>query len=238
MSALLSRVRRAARDDSGVSLTELLVTMMVFSVLAIVVSAVFSNTVRSVRFVSAKTSTTADTRIAMESMSRALRVALTPQGQVAAFVSIGPNSVTFYSSLARGVGQTAELPTQVTFDYVPATGCLRQTQVLAVPTGLPATPLAWTGASSSKCLIRTYTAPTFEYFDDARLTQADGSAVVPLTVPAGGLTSATSPDPLKSIVSVQVSLNVQDPSITDVRGVQARDRVTLTNILAAKNAGG
>lgn len=234
----MSRVRRAARDDRGVSLTELLVTMMVFGILAVIVSVVFNNTLRSVRFVSAKTSTTADTRIAMESMSRALRVALTPPGQVSAFVSVAPNSVTFYSSLARGAGQTADLPTRVTFDYVPATGCLRETQVLAVPTGVPATPLAWTGATSSKCLIRTYTAPTFEYFDDARLTQADGSAVVPLTIPAGGLTSATSPDPLKSIASVAVSLDVQDPSVTDVRGVQARDRVTLANILAAKNAGG
>lgn len=238
MNALLSRVRRAARDDSGLSLTELLVTMMVFGILAVVLGSVFNNTMRTVRFVSAKTSTTADTRIAMESMSRALRVALTPQGQPSAFVSAGPNSVTFYSSLARGAGQTADLPTRVTFDYVAATGCLRQTQVLAVPTGVPATPLAWTGASTSTCLIRTYTAPTFDYFDDGRLVRDDGTTVNPLTIPAGGFSSSSSPDVMASIVSVQVALNVQDPSVTDVRGVQARDRVTLTNVLAAKNAGG
>jgi hypothetical protein len=33
-------------------------------------------------------------------------------------------------------------------------------------------------------------------------------------------------------------VKVQDPKMTDVKGVQARDRVTLTNVLAARTIGG
>lgn len=233
-----ARLRRLRADESGLTLVELLVTMVIFSLLAVVVSAVFANTIKSVRYVSAKSSTTADTRIAMEAMSRSLRVALTPTGEPSAFVNANTNSVTFYASLARGVGQTADRPTRVTYDYVAATGCLRETQVPASLTGNPSKPFAWTAAGSSKCLIRTYSPPTFQYFDDGRLQQSDGTVINPLTVPSGGFSDTNNPTGRSTIISVQVSLNVQDPNVTDVKGVQARDRVTLTNVLAARTIGG
>lgn len=228
---------RGHRDDTGLTLVELLVTMIVFGILATAVAAVFTNTITSVRYVSAKSSTTADTRIAMEAISRSMRVAVTPTGEPSAFVTAGASSVTFYASLARGAGQTVDRPTRVTYDYVAANGCVRETQVPATPTGNPARPFKWTAAGTTKCLIRTYVPPAFQYFDDGRLTLPNGTAVQPLTIPAGGFSDTKDPAGRASIVSVEVAVNVQDPKVTDVKGVQARDRVSLTNLLAARTMG-
>ncbi|MDP9219012.1 MAG: prepilin-type N-terminal cleavage/methylation domain-containing protein, partial [Actinomycetota bacterium] len=91
----MSRLRQLrATDDAGLSLTELLITMMLASILMLAVGTMFVSGLRQNRTVSGKTTSTADARIAMEAMTRELRVATIPPGQVAAVVSASPTAVT------------------------------------------------------------------------------------------------------------------------------------------------
>lgn len=232
---LAVRTRVKGRDD-GVSLTELLISMGVFSVVMAAVLAVFVNTIDSVRFVSTKTSTTADARIAMEALTRTIRVAVIPKGEPAALVDAQDGQVAFYSSLNRGAAQSPARPTLVTYRYDPTTSCLLETQVAAttlVPAN-PAQPFEWPGLGTTRCLIKTSAAPLFEYFDDGRITGDDGSEVQPLATPSGALPSAS----LGAVISIQISLSVQAPGAVDVQGTQVRDRVTLANVQSALNLGG
>lgn len=237
MSTLLHRVR-AGRDDAGVSLPELLVTMMLFVVVSIALSAVFLNATETMRFVATKTSTTADARIAMEAMSRSLRVAVIPKGETSAIVSARADRVEFFASLKRSATQTADIPTKVVYAYNPTTRCLEETQVVATARpGDAARPYEWTGAGTTKCLIRTNAAPQFSYFNDGRIVNTSvtpAATVAPLTVPAGGLALAAR----QSVVSVETTIVVQDPTATDVRGTLTVNRVTLTNVQTALELGG
>lgn len=176
------------------------------------------------RTATVKTSTTADARIAMEAMTRSLRVAVVPKGEAAAITVSEPAKVEFYSSLDRTAGQTAERPTRVTYSYL--SPCVNETQVVATinpdAAKVAAQPHVWAGTGTTRCLIRTRSAPTFTYFTSGTILQSDGSAV-PAVLPTTSAARA-------AIVSVEIALDVQDPTLTGVRGVVARDRVTLMNI--------
>lgn len=230
--------RTPSKDDSGFGLPELLVSMAVFGIVVAAVSAVFVNTIDSVRFVSTKTATTADVRIAMEAMTRSIRVAITPKGEAAAIVEAESDRIVFYSSLNRGSGQTAARPTRMTYEYDPTTGCLEEIQVVATDR-VPADstrPFEWTGAGTTKCLIETNAPPQLEYYDDGRIMDDDVSPavpVMPLALSSGILPAGD----FEGVVSIQMSLNVQDPDVGDVNGTLAVDRVTLANVQAALNLG-
>lgn len=238
--------RRRRTGDEGYGLPELLVSMALFGIVIAAVSAVFVNAIDSVRFVSTKTATTADARIAMEAMTRSLRVAIQPTGLETALAEADDDRIVFYSSMDRGTGQTADSPTRVTYEYDPTSRCLEETQVVASvnpdASERDTIPLVWTGAGTSKCLIETNAPPQFDYFDDGRIVGADGvTAVSPLMVPGGGWEAddgASDRTALSSVVSIQMSLNVQDPDAVDINGTLARDRVTLTNVLTARSSGG
>jgi len=229
-------------SDEGFGLPELLVSMAVFSIVVAVLSAVFVNTIDTVRFVSTKTATTADARIAMEAMTRSLRVAIVPDGVPSAIVEADAEHIVFYASLNRGTTQTASKPTRVTYAYDSATRCLTETQVRAVsnpdPSQSSTISFVWPGFGITKCLIKTNTPPRFDFFDDGRILQDDGlTTVVPLTVPSGGwdVTDTSDLAALNTVVSIQMFINVQDPNAPDVNGMLATDRVTLANVLAAQN---
>lgn len=206
--------------DAGFGLPELLVSMAVFSVVLVAVSAVFASVLDTSRIASAKTMTTADARIAMEAITRSLRVAVVPPGEVSAITVAEPNRIEFFSSLARGAGQNSTYPTRVTYSYSAATGCVNETQTNA--TGPVSGPFTWTGVPRTKCLIRTSAPPVFTYFEAGTITAADGSTVAPVTP-----TDATG---RSRVVSVEAALDVKDPERADVNGVIARDRVTLSNV--------
>lgn len=235
---LVERHRRA-RDDRGVGLPELLVSMAVFSIVVAAVGAVFVNTIDSVRFASTKTATTADARIAMEAMTRSIRVAVIPTGEDAAILTAEDGRLDFYASLDRGPGQTSARPTRVTYSYNSATRCLEERQVLAtdrVPPN-PARPFVWSGAGTTKCLIETNAAPRFAYFADGRIIDDDVTPAVPvpkLATPAGVLPAGD----LDEVVSVQMEIDVLNPGATDINGTLAVDRVALANVQYANSSGG
>lgn len=225
----LARLRAAPRDAGAAGLPELLVSMVVFSVVTAAVSAVFVGIITTSRTASVRTGTTADARIAMEAMTRSLRVAVIPTGEPAAITVADPTRVQLYSSLQRGAGQVAGRPTRVTYAYDAGTRCVTETQVPAADSGNPARPFVWTAAGTTKCLIRTNAAPSFTYYAKGSITNADGTTVAPL-LPTSEALRAT-------VVSIEPALDVQDPGGADIAGVIARDRVTLVNVATALSIG-
>jgi prepilin-type N-terminal cleavage/methylation domain-containing protein len=228
--------------DEGFGLPELLVSMAVFGVVAAAMSAVFVNTIDTVRFVSTNTATTADARIAMEAMTRSLRVAIAPSGVQSAIVEADEDHIVFYSSLNRGTSQTDSKATRVTYVYDSSTRCLAERQDRAVSnpdsSERATVPYVWPSAGTTKCLIRTNAPPRFDYFDDGRIVGGDGvTTVAPLTLPGGGWDADENSDlaALKSVISIQMSINVQDPDAVDVNGMLVTDRVTLVNVLTARD---
>jgi Tfp pilus assembly protein PilW len=202
------------------SVIELVVAMMCASIVLAGVAGVFVGVMRVTRVVGVKTATTADGRIALEAMTRSLRVTSRPDGVTAAFTLATPTAVSFYSSLNRG---TTGEPPQTFVEYSWNGTCLNESQTTAQAVASPpsAGPFyTWPAANKrTKCLVRTTTAPAFSYYDD------------PLIVSGG--TTVASTDPLrKSIRSVQVALTVQDAANPAVAGVPLTSRVTLTNVLA------
>ena len=240
----LPRLRHARQaSDKGFGLPELLVSMVVFGIVVAAIAAVFVNSIDTVRFVSTKTATTADARIAMEAMTRSLRVAIAPTGVPSAIVEADSAHIVFYSSLKRESAQAAKMATRMTYGYDQSKHCLEERQVRAMvnPDSSQSTtmPYVWpTANETTRCLIRTNAPPRFDYFDAGRILEDDGvTEIAPLSMPPNGWNISNSAHhvALNSIVSVQISLNVQDPAALDINGTAATDRVTLVNVLVARD---
>jgi Tfp pilus assembly protein PilW len=204
------------------TLVELMVAIFVTSILLAGVATVFTTTLRAARTVNIKASSTADARIAMEAMSRTLRVAYLPAGETAAIVSATANALSFYALINRtGVATAQPLPTLIEYSWDGT--CLNEAQTpgrtLSVPSADGST-MAWDTGRATKCLARTSIAPVFAYY----LSGSDPSA---MTIPTGGL-SATD---LPTVESVQASVTIKDPANPSIGGIPMTDRVTLVNVL-------
>jgi Tfp pilus assembly protein PilW len=184
--------------------------MMIGALLLAATAAAFVGTTRAVRTVNASTSSVADARLAMEAMTRTLRVAYKPGGQPAALVSAGPNGVRFWALLNRTGAPTVTAPPPTLVSYAYTGGCVTETQTLG-------------GTTTTKCLVRTSVAPTFTYFSTGAAT-VNGAPVAPLP--------ATPPD-LTAVRSVQVSLTVKSPADPLAAALPVVTRVTLQNISTA-----
>jgi hypothetical protein len=221
---------RRTRADAGVSLVELAVAAAITSVVLAAVGAVFVGALRTVRTVNSQTSTSADARIGMESITRSLRVAVRPDGLSSALVSATASSLSFYALINRtGVDATATLaPTLVEFSYDGT--CIREAHTPArtlssPPTGGPF--YAWDTGRTEKCLIRTTTAPAFAYYTTPVLASG-GTDIAPLTLPGSGLAAATLP----TVQSIQITLVVKDAANPSLAGVTNLSRVTLDNVVS------
>jgi type II secretory pathway pseudopilin PulG len=215
------RTRRLPGQDAGVGLAELLVTMALLSVVLAAVATVYTGALRATRVVTVRTSTSADARIAMEAMTRSLRVAVRPKGEAAALTLAQAGTVTFYAQLNRTGGATEPLPTKVEYSYDGTCIYEATTPARVLSSPPPSGPFyAWDTGRVSKCLVRTTQAPAFAYYTSGDLT---GTA---LTI-GSGLDQATR----TSVTSVQVQLAVQAAASTDISPVRVVDRVTLTNVL-------
>ncbi len=218
--------QRRRRGEAGFSLPELMVTIGVFSIVMTAVGTVFVGSLKSVRVVRERTVTAADARIALEAVTRSLRVAVRPDGEAAAITLATGSSLTFYSVINRS-GTTADpLPSKV--EYAWDGTCLNEAVTPARTLTAPAAGgpfYAWDTGRTSKCLVRTTAAPAFAYFTTPQISSG-GVDVSPMTVPVGGL-SATD---LGLVQSVQVTVAVQVTGAV-TGGTTVMDRVTLTNVL-------
>lgn len=213
---LRARLRAADRTDAGMTLVELLIAMFITSILLAAVASVFAGTMKNVRVVNTKAATTADGRIAMEAITRTIRVAFQPSNQVSALALANTNTLSFYALINRtGVNTSTPLPSLIEYGWDGT--CLTEAQT---PGRLNASSiLVWDTGRVNKCLARTTIKPVFAYY----LT---GNATTPLTVPGTGLAAAT----LQTVQSIQVTVNVQDATNPSITGVPFTDRVTMINV--------
>lgn len=209
--ALRSRlgIARARGRDAGYSLGELAVAMVVAGVLLGAVGTIFVGTGQAVRTVNTKNATGADVRLAIEAMTRTLKVATVPAGSTAAFSAASPTGMTFSALLNRtGANSTAE-PAASTVTYGYSSGCLNQS----------ITPK--NGTTSTVCLLRTSTAPVFGYF-------ASGDATATALAASPAMASAD----LVTVRSITLRLTATDPDNSGITGVPAVTRVSLENLIA------
>lgn len=221
---------RADRDgrgpDAGMTLVELLVAMFVTSILLAGVATVFSGTMRGVRTVNTKTGTTADARIAMEAISRTLRVAIIPTNESSALVTAGPSTLTFYALINR-TGSATATPLPSLIEYAWNGTCVTEAQTLGRTLTVPASSgstLAWDTGRTSKCLARTSIAPVFSYYKADASSGANAFTLIAL--PPSGLALAAR----QTVISVRAAITISDANNPDVSGVPVTDQVTLINV--------
>jgi Tfp pilus assembly protein PilW len=216
-----------ARTDTGITVVEFVVAMALLAVILAAVGTVFLSSVRITRTLTVKTATTADARIALEAMTRTLRVALRPKGEAVALTVAKTDTITFYTSINRSGTTTAQPPAQVQYAWNGT--CLNEVVTPGRTLTNPGTAgpfYAWDTGTTTKCLIRTTAAPTFTYYVSGQIASG-GTDVAPITVPGTGLDQATR----VTVQSIGISMTVTDPSNPDVTGTPVLDRVTLTNVL-------
>lgn len=232
-------MKRLRRNDAGVSLVELVVTMAVGSIVLAAVGTVFVGVMRTVSTVNATTNDTGDARIGMEALTRGLRTAIRPKGEEAAVLVAKPNEVQVYSSLNRpGTPTNDPIPTKISFFWDSTTHCLNQQSVPGTAnTGsdYASHPYVWTSAPSTVCLLRTTVPPAFQYFTTGLVTTGTPATDVPgIPTPVSGLTLTDR----STVVSIGMSLTVDNPASTEDRPVSTTDRVTLPNVMADNAVGG
>jgi prepilin-type N-terminal cleavage/methylation domain-containing protein len=224
--------RARGRADDGLTLVELSVSMMIIAVISLAVGTVTVGSFKAVRNATVKISSGADARLAMETLSRTLRVAALPTGESSAITVGGFDSISFYALLSRTAAASTPLPTLVEYYRDAATNCLMEAQtparVLSVPAGTSI--YAWDTGRVKHCVARTAQVPSaahpwFSYYTSGQLLSG-GSATLPLTVPTGGLVLGDR----QGVRSVEVSLTVIDPNSPTITGVSDKVRVTLGNV--------
>jgi len=212
-----------ATDDQGLSMTELLITMMIASILMIAMGTMFVSGLRQNRTVTGKTTSTADARIAMEAMTRALRVATIPPGQSAAVVSATPTAVSFYSSIGASTQTTDPKPSLVTFRIDTTNRCLWREVTPATVVGT-----TWTWPTANKvqsCVARgDIASPLFTYFP----VNADG------TIDTTAFATTALSSNLGNLAAVGLSLSVTDTANPGVKPTTLQDQVTLINVATAQ----
>ena len=209
MNRLVRRLRQARAGDAGYTVAELAVAMVVAGILLGAVATIFVGSARAVRTVNVKNSTGADVRLAIEAMTRTLKVATDPTGPDAAFTGASPTGMTFYALLNRSGVDSGTQPQPALVSYSYGSNCLNQS---ITPSG---------GTTTTVCLLRTATAPVFTYY-----ASGDASAAA-----LGASPSMASAD-LATVRSVSLSLTATDVTDTGTTGVPAVTRVSLENLIA------
>jgi hypothetical protein len=210
--------RRARARDHGVTLVELAVASAVGSLLLAVIATLLVGALRTVDVLTVRSGTVGDARIALDALSRNIRVAVQPPGAPAVLVYASPNELSFWALLDRS-GAPADAPpapTYVTYRYDGT--CLTQRLTPAPAGTITVTPPAATGPAG--CLLRTTRPPVFTYYRLGDPTSA-GSPL-----PASPRLSAAD---LLQVGSVRVQVDVQDPRRRDVAPLPVTVQVALEN---------
>ena len=207
--------------------------MAIAAVLLTGLSAIFIGMLGAVRTVTVTTSTLPDLRIAVEGVTRTLRVAYQPPGmpanQASALVTATPTALSFYALLNRTGADSATQPVPMLVEYAWDGTCFNEAvtpaRVLASPpAGGPL--YAWDTGRTVRCLLRTTQPPSFTYYPRGAI-DVNGAAVAALPTPNAGLDLQTR----KTVQSVQVALAGDVPSASHRLPLLAR--VTLQNIVAS-----
>jgi type II secretory pathway pseudopilin PulG len=229
LHARLARIREAR--ESGITLAELMVTMVILSVIMVLVVGFFFSANRAFTLNRTVDGNTRSASNAMNEASRMLRAATAnPVSSTVtnpAFVSATSTSVVFYAYI--NLSASTELPVEVRFTINPTTNALLEAQwpATAQAGGLWSFP---NPTSATPTFTRTIAGPIlpvaaggpvlFTYFDSA------GTAI-PLT------NSAVPAASLKLIASVQVALTL-GTSTSNGQSVSLINTIGLPNLGIAR----
>jgi hypothetical protein len=230
----VSRLRSRAAGDAGITLVEVSVTMVLGALVLTLIGSLFMSSLRQNRTVTARTMATADARIALEGLTRDLRVAIAPNASTPAMIFAGPRQVTFYASRGPSTATTDPRPSKVDYQIDTGAACLRRTITTAAVAGNGT--VSWPAANArSTCLARGVfnagSAQLFTYWPWSK-TGTPAPTAFPMS---GGQVSAAS---LDDIASVQITLTNADTANPAVKPVRLTDQVSLMNVIETiKQAG-
>jgi hypothetical protein len=210
--------RRARPTDHGFSVVELAVASAVGGVLVAVIATLLIGALRTIDVLTVRSRSVGDARIALEAMSRKIRVAVQPPGASAALASASSTELSFWALLDRGAQPSDETPTPTFVTYRYDGQCLTQTLTPAPAGAVTAVPPAVTGPAA--CLLRTLRPPVFTYYG-----AGDPAGAAPL--PANPQVAA---DELFKVGSVRVLVQVQDPRRPDVAPLPVTVEVAMENV--------
>jgi type II secretory pathway component PulJ len=215
-----STSKTRAGDDGGLTLVELAVASAIGSLLLAVVATLVTGALRSIDVLTVRSGTVGDARIALEAMSRNIRVAVQPPGAAAPIVSGSATQLSFWALLDRGGSSTDTPPTPTFVTYRYDGHCLTQS-LTPTPSGtVTVTPPTVTAPAG--CLLRTTRPPVFSYYAAGDAT-ASPLPVNPQLVPAD----------LLRVGTVRVLIAVQDPKRPDVAPLPVTVQVALENVSPA-----
>ncbi|MEZ0163699.1 PilW family protein [Kineococcus sp. LSe6-4] len=232
MNRLLARVRRTRRDDAGVTLAELSVTMLIMGILISLVAVVVVQAYKLQGQTIRRENDTTDAQIAMDTMSRALRMATYLQDPsvtsstgdpvtLPAFSQTTASAITFTSLVGSAADPTsvsaAADPVRITFSL--SGGVLSQTTVRPLTAG-QALKSTFGTTGSTRVIARGVTssssAPLFQFL----YKQADGT--VSTAVPSGS--------PALAIRQVRIRLTVDSDSTGQLPGTSLDATVVNQNL--------
>lgn len=233
----MRRWRRRPRGDAGMSLAELLVTMLLVSLLGLMVSGFFVTVSRAYTKDQAATSNIAQAQQAMNELSRVIRAGTTIQttgsGSSPVFLSATPESVVLRSYLDTGSANPAPLVAR--FELSAERALVEKRWYANVTSGpywtfanLPAAPYSaassfWTNPASTRSIARSI-APT-PGGADTLFVYLDKNLTV-LAPTAGALTSSQ----LANIAYVKITVRVQTSTGTSAQTVTLLNTVGIPNL--------
>jgi prepilin-type N-terminal cleavage/methylation domain-containing protein len=220
---LIRDARAKARRDDGLTLIEMIVSMVIMSVLLGAVSTIFLATTKAVNANRHRMSQANSARVAIESVARALRQAVLPSQDVAngtcvtvdgggtclsAFIQGTPTSLQFYSNVDNPVlhatsGTNNSGPRKVSYSIDAANNLV---QVIQQPDTHAWDNYNWTYSSCA-----TVPANCRQSVLAANITQVGGDPLFTYYQSGTKLTGSTfDADALKRVNSVDIELSVQE----------------------------
>jgi hypothetical protein len=211
--------RRTCAGDDGITVVELAVASAIGSLLLAVVATLVTGALHSIDVLTVRSGTIGDARIALEAMSRNIRVAVQPPGASAPIVSASATQLSFWALLDRGGSSTGAPPTPTFVTYRYDGHCVTRSLTPVASDTVTVTPPAVTAPAG--CLLRTTRAPVFSYY------AAGDSTATASPLPANPQLSAAD---LLRVGSVRVVIEVQDPRRPDVAPLPVTVQVALENV--------
>jgi prepilin-type N-terminal cleavage/methylation domain-containing protein len=223
MIGILRRVRlRAARNDDGLTLVEMLSTLVIMGVLTSIISAMFITSVRAMHDNNIRLDQINTGRTAMDTMTRVIRTSVLPSslascagacsGTGAAFLTATPTKMSFYADIDNSNNVVG--PTQVAI-WVDASGNLLESLQRPDP-GSAVTGYTWTTPSLMHTVLLAKGVQTTNLF-----TYYLFGSAAPYTTVTG--------TPLASVDAVDIVLKVDLPN-TKASATTYVQRVSLPNV--------
>lgn len=224
MSRLLRR--RPGPDDEGISLVELLISMVIFAVLALAVMTLTITTLRTARNTMARNDDLNKVQVAMDAMSKYIRTAAEPPVAaggvpINALVLAGPADVRFYGYDAPGAA-----PSLMRF-YVDASNRLIEEHTATLQCAAPYT---WAPANKRTRILATNLSPAQTIFVYNTAPQGDPTPLpTGAPLPTSGSPAQVNPAVLSTIDSVAITLSVDVPTSPNIPAMTATTHVQLLN---------